>query len=97
MIRLNRRPKSSVLLLPGAIATLLVWAALAEQPLRVNDAALKKAGKHGDVWLTYGLDWAETRYSPLKKINANNVSRLGLAWSYPMFAVFRDQNARKTA
>ncbi len=66
MIRLNLRAKSSLFLLPGAIAGLLVWAALAEQPLRVNDAALKKAGKRGDVWLTYGLDWAETRYSPLE-------------------------------
>jgi quinohemoprotein ethanol dehydrogenase len=31
--------------------------------------------------LTYGLDYAETRYSPLKEIDASNVGRLGLAWS----------------
>jgi glucose dehydrogenase len=32
--------------------------------------------------LTYGLTPGETRYSPLNQINAANVSRLGLAWSY---------------
>ena len=33
-------------------------------------------------WRTYGLTPGETRYSPLKLIDAGNVSRLGLAWSY---------------
>src|SRR5690348_10277843 len=31
-------------------------------------------------WLMYGRDYSEQRYSPLKQINADNVSRLGLAW-----------------
>jgi quinohemoprotein ethanol dehydrogenase len=38
------------------------------------------AQQPGD-WLTYGLDYAETRYSPLKQIDVSNVSRLNLAWS----------------
>ncbi len=33
-------------------------------------------------WLSYGLTPGETRYSPLKQIDASNVGRLGLAWSY---------------
>ena len=33
-------------------------------------------------WLTYGYTQRETRYSPLDQINAGNVKRLGLAWSY---------------
>src|SRR5688572_24437513 len=33
-------------------------------------------------WDSYGLDYAETRYSPLSQINSTNVSRLGLAWTY---------------
>jgi len=33
-------------------------------------------------WLSYGLDLAETRYSTLDQINAENVNQLGLAWSY---------------
>ena len=49
---------------------------------RVNEAVLKNAGKTGDEWLTYGLTPGETRYSPLNQINATNVGRLGLAWSY---------------
>jgi quinohemoprotein ethanol dehydrogenase len=35
-----------------------------------------------DEWLSYGLTPGETRYSPLKQIDATNVRRLGLAWSY---------------
>ncbi len=60
--------------------------ATAQQPRKVDDAALKNAGKNGEEWLTYGLNPAETRYSPLKEINASNVSRLGLAWSYEVGA-----------
>ncbi|MCB5425692.1 PQQ-dependent dehydrogenase, methanol/ethanol family [Altererythrobacter sp. CC-YST694] len=32
-------------------------------------------------WLTYGRDYGEQRYSPLDKINLDNVKDLGLAWS----------------
>jgi quinohemoprotein ethanol dehydrogenase len=58
------------------------WIATGQQTRRVDDAALKNAGKTGDEWVTYGLNQSETRYSPLNQINATNVSRLGLAWSY---------------
>jgi quinohemoprotein ethanol dehydrogenase len=54
----------------------------AQQPRKVDDAALKNAGKTGEEWLTYGLTPGETRYSPLKQIDTSNVNRLGLAWSY---------------
>jgi quinohemoprotein ethanol dehydrogenase len=56
-------------------ATVLV----AQQP--VNDSALQNAGKTRGEWLTYGLDYAETRYSPLKQIDVNNVSNLAPAWT----------------
>jgi quinohemoprotein ethanol dehydrogenase len=52
------------------------------QTRRVDDLALKNAGKTGEEWLTYGLTLGETRYSPLKQIDTTNVSRLGLAWLY---------------
>src|SRR5580658_8627624 len=42
-------------------------------------------GKSGE-WLTYGLTQGETRYSTLDQINAGNVKRLGLAWSYDLGA-----------
>src|SRR5437870_1547686 len=57
------------------------WIAEGQQNRRVDDAALRNAGKTGEEWLTYGLTPGETRYSPLKQIDTSNVSRLGLAWS----------------
>jgi len=54
---------------------------LAQQPRRVNDDLLKTGSKTGDEWVAYGTNWAEQRFSPLKEIDATNVSRLGLAWS----------------
>src|SRR5215468_3790721 len=75
-----RRTRWLVLSIVGfALAT---WVALGQQARRVDDLALKNAGKTGDEWLTYGLTPAETRYSPLKQIETGNVSRLGLTWSY---------------
>jgi PQQ-dependent dehydrogenase (methanol/ethanol family) len=58
------------------------WMALGQQGRRVDDLALRNAGKTGEEWLTYGLTPQETRFSPLKQIDVTNVSRLGLAWSY---------------
>jgi PQQ-dependent dehydrogenase (methanol/ethanol family) len=52
------------------------------QTRRVDDLTLRNAGRTGEEWLTYGLTPGETRYSPLKQIDATNVGRLGLAWSY---------------
>src|SRR4051812_7479030 len=54
----------------------------AGKPKPVDDAALRNAGKSpsdGD-WLSYGLTPGETRFSPLKLIDASNVKRLGLVW-----------------
>src|ERR1700728_941509 len=58
------------------------WVAPGQQPRKIDDAALRNAGKTGEEWLSYGLTPGETRYSPLKQIDATNVSRLGLTWSY---------------
>jgi len=70
------------------IIGLFVWAwivpdsAPAQQPRRIDDSALRNAGKTGEEWLSYGLTPGETRYSPLKQIDATNISRLGLDWSF---------------
>ncbi len=56
--------------------------AVGQQSRRVDDVALRNAGKTGEEWLTYGLNYNENRYSPLAQINAGNIGRLGLAWSY---------------
>jgi quinohemoprotein ethanol dehydrogenase len=42
--------------------------------LAANDAA--NAGQ----WMSYGRDYAEQRFSPLKSINTETVKNLGLAW-----------------
>ncbi len=64
------------------LLTILTASAQQGETHRVNEAVLKNAGKAGDEWLTYGLTPGETRYSPLNQIDATNVGRLGLAWSY---------------
>src|SRR5580658_1015702 len=64
------------------LAVLTACILTGQQAKRVDDAVLKNAAKSGDEWLTYGQSPSETRYSPLKQIDATNVSRLGLAWSY---------------
>jgi quinohemoprotein ethanol dehydrogenase len=74
----------------------LAWmpsAAIGQQARRVDDAALRNASKSGEEWLTYGRDPGETRYSPLNLINAGNVSRLGLKWSYDLGAGGGNQEA----
>jgi len=54
---------------------------LAQQPRQVNDALLTTGSTTGEEWVAYGTNWSESRFSPLKEIDATNVSRLGLAWS----------------
>src|SRR5262244_765164 len=78
-----RARKTTVFVLSLVGLILATWIAVG-QARRVDDLALKNAGKTGDEWLTYGLTPGETRYSPLKQIDTTNVSRLGLAWSYDL-------------
>jgi len=54
----------------------------AAAPAEVTDADLIAAGGNSDEWLTYGRDYAETRFSPLDQINVDTVNRLGVAWAY---------------
>ncbi len=69
----------------GLIHALFLPALLAAQDGRqVTDKALRDAGQTAGEWLTHGRDYAETRFSPLNSINAGNVKRLGLAWSFDM-------------
>lgn len=41
----------------------------------------------GRDWPSYGLDYAETRFSRLKQIDTKNVGKLGLVWSYSLESV----------
>ena len=48
----------------------------------VDETRLRSAAADPANWLTYGGTWAEQRYSPLAEIDAGNVGRLGLVWSF---------------
>jgi glucose dehydrogenase len=50
----------------------------------VDPSRLKAADSEPQNWVTVGRDQNQTYYSPLAKINAGNVSRLGFAWTGPM-------------
>jgi quinohemoprotein ethanol dehydrogenase len=50
----------------------------------VDGASIKANTATSNDWPTIGLDYAETRFSKLNKINTDNVKNLGLVWSYPL-------------
>ena len=57
---------------------LAVAALLAAIPAQRTNA------QSGADWPMYGHDLASTRFSPLSQINADNIAKLAVAWSYPM-------------
>ena len=50
----------------------------------VDDARLDNAESTPTEWLSYGFNREEHRHSPLKKINAETVKSLGVAWTYDL-------------
>lgn len=76
--------------------TLSGSAALAQSPAKgspehikavtsaIDGASIKANTATSNDWPTIGLDYAETRFSKLNQINADNVKKLGLVWSYPL-------------
>lgn len=50
----------------------------------VDSTMIKANAATSKDWPTIGLDYAETRFSRLDKINTDNVKDLGLAWSYDL-------------
>jgi len=53
----------------------------------VDGRAIQLNEKSTREWPSYGLDYAETRFSRLDQVNAGNVGKLGLAWSYNLESV----------
>jgi quinohemoprotein ethanol dehydrogenase len=51
---------------------------------KVDGAAIVANAKATKDWPSYGLDYAETRFSQLRQIDAGNVGQLGLVWSYDL-------------
>jgi PQQ-dependent dehydrogenase (methanol/ethanol family) len=51
---------------------------------KVDGASIRANAARGADWPSYGLDYAETRFSRLGQISAANVKDLGLVWSYDL-------------
>jgi quinohemoprotein ethanol dehydrogenase len=91
---LHRLARAAIVI--GAGLTLSYGGALAQAPAKgspdhirsvtsaIDGAAIQANTATSNDWPTIGLDYAETRFSKLNKINADNVRNLGLAWSYPL-------------
>jgi PQQ-dependent dehydrogenase (methanol/ethanol family) len=69
-----------MVVLAAVLGSVTAWIARAQQPRKVDDAALRDAARTGEEWITYNLGWSEQRYSQLNQITTQNVNRLGLAW-----------------
>ena len=63
----------------------------AKGPGNVDGARIAAADTNAE-WVSYGKGYSEQRFSPLDKVNAQNVGQLGLAW-YAQFDTDRGQEA----
>ena len=65
------------------LALLLVMGSSASSAAKpVTAARIIAADREPQNWLAHGRTYDEQRYSPLHQVNAGNVEKLGLAWSY---------------
>jgi quinohemoprotein ethanol dehydrogenase len=72
-----------VLMLLAVIATATANAAGPEEKAPIgliNEQRINNADSEPGNWLAHGRTYEEQRFSPLKQINRDTVSRLGLAW-----------------
>jgi glucose dehydrogenase len=79
--------------LAAALAFAAAFTAVAQRPSnrQVDDELLREGSRNGAEWISYAVNWSEQRFSPLSQINADNVKRLGLAWSYDIPAASGNQ------
>ena len=69
----------------GLLAGISMIAILASGTVgvRANDSVLKAQSEAGQ-WAVAGHDYSNTRFSPLKQINAENAGKLSLAYSFSL-------------
>jgi quinohemoprotein ethanol dehydrogenase len=65
-----------------AVASLALAACGGQKP--VDAARIAAADSKPGEWVTHGRTYSEQRFSPLEKINTENVGQLGLAWSFDL-------------
>lgn len=85
----NLRSWASPALLAGTALVLLASCGRGEKVAEPEgfaavDTARISAASAADEWLTYGGTYDEQRHSKLDKINKENVSQLGVAWTYDL-------------
>ena len=69
----------------GALAAaVLLLAGCNQSSTGVDSAGLINADGSPGEWLTHGRTYSEQRYSPLDKVNRENVGQLNLAWSFDL-------------
>src|SRR5688572_16775335 len=67
------------------MAALLVLVALSGNAVNAADVTqqrLMNADREPGNWMSYGRDYSEQRFSPLKQVDTQSVNKLGLAWSF---------------
>jgi len=70
-----------------AIAATTSEARIAAATRRVDGAFIERNARATRDWPSYGLDYAESRFSRLTEINAGNAKSLGLVWSYDLESI----------
>jgi PQQ-dependent dehydrogenase (methanol/ethanol family) len=80
--KMSLRLFASPLAISVSFAALGALVARSPAGAQVDDARIAAASPA--EWLTYGRDYAETHYSPLARVNTDNVSRLAVAWTYDL-------------
>ena len=85
-IAFSRNSLRGILFLVAAAT--IAQASLAAQPVpghaAVNSKRLLAADSEPGAWMSYGRTYSEHRFSPLAKINNDNVGQLGLSWSFDL-------------
>lgn len=81
LMKLLAQLKTHVRLLTMLVGILFASGISASQ---VNEQRIVQANSDAEKgnWLTHGRTYAEERYSPLKQIDVNSISKLSLAWYY---------------
>jgi quinohemoprotein ethanol dehydrogenase len=59
------------------------------KPAAVDGARLLAANSDPGNWMSPGRTYDEQHFSPLQKVNADNVKQLGLAWFYDLDTAHR--------
>ena len=70
----------AALIAAAAGAALSLAACAGRGPADVDGARIAAADREPGNWMSHGRTYDEQRFSPLDKINADNVKDLGLAW-----------------